>query len=165
MLLFPYAIWLIPALSLAAEDKPLPAGVHSYQGKLYVSGAPVSDAFPKMAAAGVKTAIDLREPEEQKGSAEADAKKNGMRYYSSPIARTGDFQAAQLAAVEKIVQKNKERKIWVFCQSGSRASAWLAVHLAKAHGLPAENAMAEARKAGLEKEEMITKVRKFLHEK
>jgi len=152
-------------VAIAATDPTLPEGVHVFQQDIFLSGAPHEDTFREMAHAGIRIAVDLREPEEIQGFEKRAAKQNGITYYSAPISRVGDLQEDQIEAVDRIVAQRQGQKIWVYCNSGNRTASWMAIHLAKTQGMKADEAIAEAKNLGLNKEEMMTKVRAFLQKK
>jgi uncharacterized protein (TIGR01244 family) len=159
------ALLFLQNVAFAGTDLPLPEGVHVFKQDIFLSGAPHEDTFRELAQAGVRIAIDLREPEEIQGFEKRAAKGNGITYYSAPISRAGDLQKDQLEAVDRIVAQRQGQKIWVYCNSGNRAASWMAIHLARTQGMQAEDAIAEAKPIGLNKEEMVTKVRAFLQRK
>ena len=152
-------------VAIAGSDPTLPEGVHVFKQEIFLSGAPREDTFREMAHAGVRIAVDLREPEEIQGFEKRAAKRNGITYYSAPISRVGDLQKDQIEAVDRIVAQRQGPKIWVYCNSGNRAASWMAIHLAKTQGMKTDDAIAEAKNLGLNKEEMMTKVRAFLQRK
>jgi uncharacterized protein (TIGR01244 family) len=152
-------------VAIAGTDPTLPEGVHVFKQEIFLSGTPREDTFREMAHAGVRIAVDLREPEEIQGFEKRAAQRNGITYYSAPISRVGDLQQAQIEAVDRIVAQRRGLKIWVYCNSGNRAASWMAIHLAKTQGMKADDAIAEAKNLGLNKEEMVTKVRAFLQRK
>jgi len=152
-------------VAFAGTDPTLPEGVHVFKQEIFLSGEPHENTFREMAHAGVRIAVDLREPEEIQGFERRDAKSNGITYYSAPISRAGDLQQDQIDAVDRLVVQRQGQKIWVYCNSGSRAASWMAIHLAKTQGMKVDDAVAEAETLGLNKEEMVTKVRAFLQRK
>jgi protein tyrosine phosphatase (PTP) superfamily phosphohydrolase (DUF442 family) len=152
-------------VAFAGTDPKLPEGVHVFKQEIFLSGAPHEDTFREMANAGVRIAVDLREPEEIQGFEKSAAKRNEITYYSTSISRVGDLQKDQIEAVDRIVAQRQGQKIWVYCNSANRAASWMAIHLAKTQGMKADDAIAEAKNLGLNKEEMVTKVRAFLQKK
>jgi len=159
------SFFFLQNVAFAGTDLPLPEGVHVFQQEIFLSGAPHEDTFRELAHAGVRIAVDLREPEEIQGFEKRAATRNGITYNSAPISRVGDFQKDQIEAVDRIVAQRQGQKIWVYCNSGNRAASWMAIHLAKTQGMQADDAIAEAKPLGLNKEEMVTKVRAFLQRK
>lgn len=152
-------------VAFAGTDPTLPAGVHVFNQEIFLSGPPHENTFREMARAGVRIAVDLREPEEIHGFERRAAKDNGIIYYSAPISRTGNLQQDQIEAVDRIVAQRQGQKIWVYCNSGNRAASWMAIHLAKTQGMKVDDAIAEAETLGLNKEDMVMKVRAFLQRK
>jgi uncharacterized protein (TIGR01244 family) len=152
-------------VAFAGTDPTLPEGIHVFKQEIFLSGAPHEITFRDMAHAGIRIAVDLREPAETQGFEKRAAKRDGITYYSSPISRVGDLQKDQIEAVDRIVAQRQGQKIWVYCNTGNRAAAWMAIHLAKTQGMKADDAIAEAENLGLNKEEMVTKVRAFLQRK
>jgi uncharacterized protein (TIGR01244 family) len=159
------ALLLLRSVAFAGTDLPLPEGVHVFKQEIFLSGAPREDTFRELAHAGVRIAIDLREPEEIQGFEKRAAKQHEITYYSAPISRVGDLQQDQIEAVDRIVVQRQGQKVWIYCNSGNRAASWMAIHLVTTQGMKAEDAIAEAKPLGLNKEEMVTKVRAFLQKK
>jgi hypothetical protein len=159
------ALLFLQNVAFAGTDLPLPEGVHVFKQDIFLSGAPHENTFREMAQAGVRIAVDLREPEEIQGFEKRAAKQHEITYYSAPISRVGDLQQDQIEAVDRIVAQRRGQKIWVYCNSANRAASWMAIHLATTQGMKAEDAIAEAKHLGLNKEEMVTKVRAFLQRK
>ncbi|MGZ3702318.1 MAG: beta-lactamase hydrolase domain-containing protein, partial [Bdellovibrionota bacterium] len=132
---------LIPTLSMAA----LPAGVSSYADKIYISAAPTEAMFAAMAKEGVKTVIDLREPSELKGFEKDAAKKNGLKFVSAPVSRSEPLQRDPIEKAERAARDAGGKNVWAYCHSSSRASAWLAIHIAQAEHKTPDEAIAAAR--------------------
>jgi uncharacterized protein (TIGR01244 family) len=164
-LLLLISLLFLQNVAFAGTDPTLPEGVHVFKQEIFLSGAPLENTFREMAYAGVRIAVDLREPEEIQGFEKRAAKGNGITYYSAPVSRVGDLQKDQIEAVDRIVAQRQGEKVWVYCNSGNRAASWMAIHLATTQGMKADDAIAAAENLGLNKEEMVTKVRAYLQRK
>lgn len=141
---------------------PTPVGVKTYDNIWYVSGPPGENTIDDMRSLGVKLMIDLREPGEIQDNIPLLAKKYQMKYISAPITRNGPLRSDEIEAVEAFIRQSHFNEAWVFCASGNRAAAWLAVHLARSKNLSADEAIQMARERGLDNEQMVQKVREFL---
>jgi uncharacterized protein (TIGR01244 family) len=159
------AVLFLENVAFAGADPQLPEGVHVFQQDIFLSGAPHEHTFHDMAQAGVKIAVDLREPEEIQGFEQRAATQHGITYYSAPVSRVGDLQHDQIDAVNRIVAQRQGQHIWAYCNSGNRAASWMAIYLATTHGMKADDAIAEAKQLDLNKEEMVAKVRAFVQRK
>jgi uncharacterized protein (TIGR01244 family) len=130
---------------------------------LYFSEQPDAATFAEAAKHDVQVVIDLREPGETDWDEEAAAKEAGLQYYNVPVAGSGEsLDEAAMQKISALAEQHRDNGILLHCSSGNRASAWLAVHLVKDHGMAVEPSIAIARKAGLDKPPVEARVRTYL---
>lgn len=114
---------------LAASDPFQFKQMEATNKDFYISAAPDAAAFKKMAALGIGVAIDLREAQEKKGFEALSAKESSMEYLALPVSKVGPFIKKEINAVNGAIKNNYNKKIWIYCSSGNRASAWLVSYL------------------------------------
>ncbi|MFT3670154.1 MAG: sulfur transferase domain-containing protein [Pseudoxanthomonas sp.] len=78
----------------------------------------------------------------------------GMTYIALPISGKEDIGAANAQALHALLQ-GREGKVLLHCASGNRVGALLALGAAQIDGLPADDALALGRAAGLKSLEPV----------
>lgn len=116
---------------------------------LYTAGQPAPTDWSAIAARGVTTVVNLRTPEELAGRDEAaEVRAAGLRYVEIPVAGADDITADNARRLHAALAPD-HGQVLVHCASGNRAGALLALEQAEFDGVPAEAALALARKAGM----------------
>lgn len=166
--------WLSALLSLAvaapAYASPPPAKKaaaaairRAEHGDFIISNLVTDQALPGLKREGVTTVIDLREMTEKGDCGQAiTAAKLGMKYYAAPMAMEKPVTAESIARIEDILREKKSGRVVVYCPSGNRAAAWLAVHLAQKEHLPPTEALQIAKRSGLTSAAVEGEVREYL---
>lgn len=141
---------LAGGLSLAAHatDFTQPrAGLHT-------GGQPSLEDLARLQSQGVRTVIDLRGAQEDRGyDAAAEARRLGMAYIALPIAGKDDVNAANAKALGELLRA-QDGDVLLHCASGNRVGALLALDAAT-RGVPREEALELGRKAGLKSLEPV----------
>jgi uncharacterized protein (TIGR01244 family) len=97
------------------------------------AGQPSRAALTAAAAAGYKSVIDLRAPNEDRGLDEQAAVEGlGMSYVNLPVDGSAGVSYANASALDKLLA-DAAKPVLVHCASGNRVGALLALR-AKAHG-------------------------------
>ena len=116
---------------------------------LHTGGQPALDDLARLRAEGVRTVIDLRGPQEERGYDEAaEARRLGMEYVAMPIAGKDDLTPENAKALHALL-KQREGGVLLHCASGNRVGALLALGAAQVDGASTEEALALGRAAGL----------------
>lgn len=135
---------LAGGLSLAAHatDFTQPrAGLHT-------GGQPSLEDLARLQSQGVRTVIDLRGVQEDRGyDAATEARRLGMAYVALPIAGKDDISPANARALQDLL-KAQEGDVLLHCASGNRVGALLALGAAL-EGASQEDALTLGRAAGL----------------
>lgn len=145
----------------AALPATAPSGIalHHPQPRLYTAGQPAAGDWSALAAAGVRTVIDLRTPGELKDRDErAEVEAAGMRYVALPIAGHAGVTPENAKALSALIA-GARGPVLVHCASGNRAGGLLALALA-AQGMAPTQALETGRGAGMASTE--TQVRQAL---
>ena len=130
---------------------------------LYFSEQPDAETLKIAKSRGVTTVVSLRDPGESDWNEREAVEQNGLRFVNIPIKKQADgLDSNAIAAIGALVKMQEGQPILLHCSSGNRAAAWLATHLVDDHGMDIEKALAVARKAGLNKDDMEKRVRTYL---
>lgn len=117
--------------------------------QLITAGQPTHQQLARLAAAGYRTVLDLRKPEEPRGFAEAEAVQTlGMEYVSLPVSYEG-LDDATFNRFRTLLRDRARRPIIVHCQSASRVGALLIPYLMLDQGRDREAAFELACAVGL----------------
>lgn len=122
---------------------------------LHTGGQPTLEELQRLKDDGVRTVIDLRGPQEDRGYDEArEVEALGMSYIALPISGKEDISAANAQALHALLQ-GREGGVLLHCASGNRVGALLALGAAQLDGLPTDEALALGRSAGLKSLEPV----------
>ena len=139
-----FSTLLAGGLSLAAHatDFTQPkAGLHT-------GGQPSQEDLARLESQGVRTVIDLRGAQEDRGyDAAAEARRLGMAYVALPITGKDDITPANARALQDLL-KAQQGDVLLHCASGNRVGALLALGAAL-DGTSQEDALTLGRAAGL----------------
>lgn len=141
-------------LALGAPFAAAAADFAQPQPGLHTGGQPSQEDLAQLQSAGVRTVIDLRGTQEDRGYDEsAEARRLGMAYIALPIAGKDDITPANAKALGDLLRA-QDGDVLLHCASGNRVGALLALDAA-AHGVPREEALELGRKAGLKSLELV----------
>jgi uncharacterized protein (TIGR01244 family) len=138
-----------------------PSGVALNAAKpgLYTAGQPAVADWAVLADAGVRTVVNLRTVAEMKGRDErAEVAAAGMRYVEIPVDGAGGISVENARRLSDAIAA-ASGDVLVHCASANRAGGLLAVAMAQ-QGMPAEEALALGRSAGMKTTE--TRVREVI---
>jgi uncharacterized protein (TIGR01244 family) len=122
---------------------------------LYTGGQPTQEDLVRLKSEGVRTVIDLRGPQEDRGYDEAaEARRLGLEYIALPIAGKDDISPANAKALNDAL-KAQDGDVLLHCASGNRVGALLALGAARIEGVSKEEALALGRAAGLKSLEPV----------
>jgi protein tyrosine phosphatase (PTP) superfamily phosphohydrolase (DUF442 family) len=132
----------LPALSgVPNAAEPLPG--------LLTSGQPGVASFRALAAAGVATIIDIRDPLEPRPFDEpALVRELGMTYLN-PTVRQGALDDSMMEAALRALRDHAGQPVLLHCASANRVGGVLIPYLMIDQGMSEEDAVAAALKIGL----------------
>lgn len=152
-----FLVGLIAALPAFAQ---IPNAVQPEEGLLF-GGQPTAKQLKELAKAGYKTVIDLRPESEDHGFDEPKAaRKAGLEYTDIPV--TLDTLDAPTVKYFLTVLGNAERPALVHCSSGNRVGGLYYAWLVLEKGVPEEQALEQARAAGLRAPELEARVQEVV---
>jgi protein tyrosine phosphatase (PTP) superfamily phosphohydrolase (DUF442 family) len=104
------------------------------------SGQPDAEAWGKLAAAGFKSVIDLREPAEPRGHDEpGEIARAGLRYFLLPVSHES-LRDRQFDALRAFLRDPENRPALVHCQSANRVGALMLPYLTLDEHIPLDKA-------------------------
>lgn len=151
-----------PAIrKLNVENAPNAA---TYDNKVYFAGQPGEDALKRFGELGVKTVVNLRTDQEMStlGFDEKAAVENdGMNYVHVPMG-FGFPDAPELQKVMDALDTAAAAPVLLHCGSASRSGAVWALYEGLHGNLPADDAVAEGKNAGMKGPALEAAVREAL---
>ena len=126
---------------LVGERHPLPG--------LLTGGLRPDTDLERLAAAGVRTLVDLRTAAEIEPGFAAAALDAGLAYFALPIAGEADLDLGAARALHEILSRAEARPVALACASGNRSGALLAVERFWLGGESPQDALRLGRDAGL----------------
>ena len=122
----------------ASLTAPLPKG-KVISPTLVIGGQPSVAHLEEMAAAGLKTIVNLKTDGEMKYDEAAEAKRLGMTYIAMPMAGKKGLTDKNASRLDEVLKAGEPTL--VHCQSGNRVGALFALHAQKFKGASIEEAM------------------------
>jgi uncharacterized protein (TIGR01244 family) len=132
----------LAATASATEFAELRPGLHT-------GAQPTREDLAEFSRQGVRTVIDLRTDEEDRGFDEAtEVERRGMRYVRLPIGGADDLTAENATALKKTLDQSGDG-VLLHCASGNRVGALLALMAAQHESATPAEALDFGRRAGL----------------
>lgn len=118
------------------------------------AGQPDEEQFERLATAGYKTVIDLREPGEDRGLNEPETVRSvGMEYVNIPVGHE-NIDDESFEKFQELLADVERRPILVHCTSANRVGALLIPYLVFNEGKSVEAARKIASQVGLRSAEL-----------
>lgn len=116
---------------------------------LHTGAQPTPKDLTTLSQQGVRTVIDLRTDEEDRGFDEAaEAERQGMRYVRLPIGGADDLTAENATILKQALDQSGDG-VLLHCASGNRVGALLALMAARHEDATPAEALELGRRAGL----------------
>ncbi len=128
---------------------------------LIAGGAPGAKGLGQAAEQGVRTVIDLRNPEEGTSEEKDHAEAVGLKYVNIPVS-VENFSPRQAEQLSEVLKDPATGPVLLHCATGQRAAAVWALHRNLHEGVPAEQALSDAQAKGLKKPALIEKLKTLL---
>jgi tyrosine-protein phosphatase SIW14 len=118
------AMALAPVLFLAASAsaQQQPNGIanfHVVNDHLYRGGQPSELGFRELAKMGVKTVLDLREPDSRALAEKKTVEAAGMKYVNVPMYGISKPSAAQIESALSVLNDKDAGTVFVHCRRGA----------------------------------------------
>jgi uncharacterized protein (TIGR01244 family) len=158
------ALLALPAFAQAPEPPGfgIPGAIQPEEG-LLIAGQPTAKQLKAAAKAGYRTVIDLRLPAEDRGFDEEKAARKAKLEYTN-IAVSPDTLDTSTIKYFLTVLSNAQRPALIHCGSGLRAGGLYYAWLVLENGIPEDQAMEQARAAGLSDAELGERVHELVNE-
>lgn len=130
-------------------------------GHIYISGAPSNAGLDEMKTRGVKTVVDVRMPEQVAPDYAESVRSRGMEYILIPM-KSDTMTREQADEVVKTMMAHDEAPVLLQCGSGNRAGAAYGVYRGLAEKCTVQQAIDNARKAGMKNEKLEADMKKYL---
>tara|TARA_B110001454_G_scaffold124375_1_gene116053 strand:+ start:34869 stop:35339 length:471 start_codon:yes stop_codon:yes gene_type:complete len=131
-------------------------------GRFYISGQPTEEELTSFKKNTGAVVMDLRSIDELGNCSEpATVSKLGMQYGRVLFEKSATIDPEVIKQIDQQVADAKDKPVFLFCKSGNRASAWLAIHLVKKENKSIDEAVSIAKTTGL-KSDMEKAVREYL---
>jgi uncharacterized protein (TIGR01244 family) len=132
---------LAPAVSATEFTEPKPG--------LHTGAQPTQEDLAALSRQGVRTVIDLRTDEEDRGFDEAAVvERHGMRYVQLPIGGANDLTAENATLLKQALDHSGDG-VLLHCASGNRVGALLALMAAQHEDATPAEALDLGKRAGL----------------
>jgi protein tyrosine phosphatase (PTP) superfamily phosphohydrolase (DUF442 family) len=131
-------------------------------GGIYLSRPPNKKALLQFKKNKVQSIVDLRTFKEKDCDSMTAAVQLGMKYHNVSFDKEAPIQKSTLDEIDKIVAENGDKPILIYCESGNRSAAWLAIYLARTGRATPQESLAIAKLAGLTSPMMEEKVQDYL---
>lgn len=116
---------------------------------LHTGGQPTEAQLAQFKQEGVRTVIDLRGADEDRGYDEAAAMRQlGLRYERLPISGAEDLTAENAEKLKKLLDEGGD-DVLLHCASGNRVGALLALMAKQQEGATNEEALKLGKDAGM----------------
>jgi uncharacterized protein (TIGR01244 family) len=130
--------------------------------RVYLAGQPGEEDFQKIAAAGLRTVINLRQAEEISWDESAAARRQGLEYHNIPFQSPESLTAEVFVEVLHLLEAAEKHPLLLHCDSGNRAGALWFAHRRLNDGISEEAALKEAEQVGLKTAAYLDRARAFI---
>lgn len=130
--------------------------------RVCTGGQPTTSQLASLAAKGIRTIIDLREPSEHDAEAEAAAASElRLGFVNIPV-KTADPREEQVDAFLEATADPAIFPAFIHCGSGNRVGAFWMIRRVLVDGWTAEKAEEEARRIGLRSPNLVGFARDYI---
>ncbi len=128
--------------------------IHAWKD-IYLAGQPTPEDLPLLQQAGVKTVISLRHTKEIPWDEAAALKKLGIQFVHAPFQDPRELTPEVFDKVRKVLCDKKRGVTFFHCGSSNRVGAVWYAHRVLDGGISPEEALREAKMAGLRTPEYL----------
>jgi uncharacterized protein (TIGR01244 family) len=135
--------------------------VHSV-GNIYLAGQPQQHELDELAERGIKTVVSLRKPEELDWDEKAAVEATGMQYVAIPFDGPEELTDEVFDRVRDVLGEKRDEPLVLHCGRANRVGAVWMVHRVLNDGVGIDQALEEAKTAGLRTPEYIDKAQDYI---
>jgi uncharacterized protein (TIGR01244 family) len=160
-----YSLPALPRQNTQPRPSPEYPSIQNFfrvNNQFCTGGQPTMQDLSRMKDEGVRAVLNLRRPSEYNAEEEAaKAKSLGLRYFTVPVdpAAPRDDQADEFL---KIIADPLNRPLFLHCTTNNRVSAFWMIRRVLVDGMKLEDAEAEAKQAGLHRQNLIDFARGYI---
>ncbi|MCG8449847.1 MAG: hypothetical protein MI725_09750 [Pirellulales bacterium] len=137
------------------------APLHKF-GEIYLAGQPVPEALPVLKQQGFNTILTLRKSDEVSWDEQAATEEQGMQFVQVAFQGVGELTPEVFDKVLEVLRDETRQPLLFHCGSANRVGAiWYAFRVLD-DKLSHEEALAEAKAAGLRTEGYVEKAREYV---
>ena len=134
----------------------------SQTGQIYLTGQPTVEDIALMKSKGIKTIVSLRKEDEVDWNEEKIVAAAGMQFVRVPFSGAGELNAKVFEQVRALLRDSESQPLVLHCGAANRVGAvWLPYRVLD-QGVPLDEAVREAREAGLTSEDLERKARAYV---
>ncbi len=123
----------------------------SEAGPIWIGGMPTKDDLELAQRRGIQLVIDISVPSEPRTSdIPSECRLLGLDYATAGLADGDRLTAESVDLVLAELEKEGATPALMFCGTGSRSAMYLAIYRVIVLGVPLEEALVEARRAGMQ---------------
>jgi uncharacterized protein (TIGR01244 family) len=131
-------------------------------GKLFLAGQPTEADIEVIKATGITQIITLRKSGEVKWDEQAAIEKAGMQFHELGFKQPDELSDEVFDQIRTLLKSNKDEKVLLHCGSANRVGAVWAAYRVLDQGVPAEQAIKEAKQIGLRSEAYEQRLNEYL---
>ncbi|MEQ8209100.1 MAG: protein tyrosine phosphatase family protein [Lacipirellulaceae bacterium] len=139
----------------SAELKPVDLGAAEpahVVGQVYLAGQPSEADMPQLKSKGIKTIVNLRTEGEIPWDEKAAVEGAGMKFVNIPFKGEEQLTDEVFDEVRAVLKDKEQQPVLLHCGSSNRVGAVWMTHRVLDGGLGIEEALEEAKTAGLRSE-------------
>jgi uncharacterized protein (TIGR01244 family) len=134
-------------------------------GNIYLAGQPQRNDLDELAQRGVKTIVSLRKPEELDWDEAVAVEAAGMEFIAVPFDGAEELTDDVFARVQEVLAGKSDEPLVLHCGRANRVGAVWMVHRVLNDGVGIDQALDEAKTAGLRTPEYIEKAMDYIRRK
>ena len=135
--------------------------IHKH-GDIYLAGQPSPEDLILLKEQGFKTILSLRKADELSWDQQAATQEQGMKFVHIPFQGVEELTPSIFDQVLNVLSNSDQQPILFHCGSSNRVSAIWYAHRVLKDGLAHEEALVEAKAAGLKTVGYVEKAREYV---
>jgi len=132
-------------------------------GGIYLAGQPSADDLKKARDRGIKSVVNLRQPDEIDWDEEKAAQQLGLQYHSIPFRSPESLTDSVFDKARMVLSDREKRPLMLHCGTANRVGAVWLVYRVLDDGVPVAQALDEAKTVGLRTPAYVDKAKDYVH--
>lgn len=134
-------------------------------GQVYLAGQPDEEDVPGLKTKGIKTVVSLRTEGEVSWDEKAAVEAAGMKFVNVPFLSDEELTDEVFDQVREVLRDKEQQPVLLHCGAAVRVGAVWMAHRVLDDGLGIEEALKEAKEAGLRSEGYQRKAEEYIERK